>query len=70
MQLRPHGALLRHQRGEDADHVGAADLVEAPVQDRAADFESGPSQFDLRVTVSDERHVRRAAKAEDDKAQE
>ena len=39
VQLRPHDPhdpLLPHQRDEDCDHVAAADLVKAPVQDRAA----------------------------------
>ena len=36
VQLRPGGPFLGHDRGHDGDHVGAADLVEAPFQDGAA----------------------------------
>ena len=36
VQLRPHGRLLGHDRGQDGDHVRTTDLVDAAVHDAAA----------------------------------
>ena len=36
VQLRSRCPLLRHDRSQDGDHVGATDLVNAPVHDRTA----------------------------------